>query len=131
TGKQTEAEVDRHIEAGQYKTALDAIPSPFWRSWRSNPAELHERVVRSADGAAKDLAEKGDVEEALRIQTQLKGDLTRDEETQFRDHVFEKAIQSATALIAADEYKKAHNIYALLDKAETKNVDVARLGEGL
>ncbi|HWB13909.1 MAG TPA: protein kinase [Pirellulales bacterium] len=131
TGKQTETEVDGLIEAGQYKSALEAINSPFWRRWRSDPVALRDRVVSSARDKAVDAAKEGEIRTALDIQAQLKDELKGKERDEFREHIFGKAIEYATENFKQDKYKDAHGIYARLDEIAPDSRPVAELGKNL
>ncbi|HEV3342871.1 MAG TPA: hypothetical protein VG125_21035 [Pirellulales bacterium] len=131
TGKQTEAEVDRLIAAGDYEAAIEAIPSALWRRWRSDPGVLRDRVVLSARDKAVNTADGGDVKTALDIQAQLKDKLNGKEEANFREHVFRKAIDHAMADVEGDRYKDAHDIYARLNEIAPELRRVADLGDSL
>ncbi|HET6880976.1 MAG TPA: hypothetical protein VFI31_12515, partial [Pirellulales bacterium] len=131
TGKQTDADVNRFIAASEYKNAIGAIDAPFWRRWRSDPRELRERVVTSATEDAKKLAEKAEVHKALLIQNQIKGDLTRNEEKEFRDSVFQVAVHLANEKADARDYRGAYDIFTLLSDIDETHNQVVELGRNI
>ncbi len=131
TGKQTEADVNRFMAAGEYKTALDATDAPLWRRWRSDPRELRERVVSRATEDAKKLAENSEIQKALLIQNQLKDELNNRQQGEFRSSVFRVAIQAANEKAAARKYDEAHKIFALLSDNDAQNIEVVELGRNL
>jgi serine/threonine protein kinase len=129
TGTQTEAEVDRLIAEGEYKPAIEAIQSPLWRRWRSDPEKLRGTVISNAEEALTEHAKKGDIDAALDILTQLKPKLVGVEQERFRQHVFSKAIDYATVKIGDEKYSEAHSTYVRLKAYDPENAPTIKLGE--
>jgi serine/threonine protein kinase len=132
TGKQTEADVDRLIDANAYNEAFEATESPpFWRGWRSRPAELRDRVVSSAEKALQEHAQQGQIDAALDILAQLRSKLSGAEHDRFRKHVFSKAIEYANQKIKNDNYADAYTTYERLKEIDSENHAVVELGANL
>lgn len=131
TGKQTEADVNRLLDAGEYKSAFDVTEAPLWRRWRSDPRQLRQQVISRATEDAKKLAENSEIQKALLIQNQLKDDLNLGQQGEFRGSVFRVAIQAANEKADARNYDEAYKIFSLLADNDAELVSVVELGKGI
>jgi serine/threonine protein kinase len=132
TGKQTEAKVDRLIADGRFQAALEESDSPpLWQSWRSNPLDLQQRVMSSAEKAVQGYSHRGEIDAALDVLAQLKPMLSVEQLDRLRKDFLHRAIGYANQKIDANQLAEARAAFQRLSESDSENQAVVELGKRL